>query len=45
MIAHISPASTSFEESRMTLIYAHRAKSIKTQVNGQITHKGVEVRD
>ncbi|XP_009884328.1 PREDICTED: kinesin-like protein KIF19 [Charadrius vociferus] len=32
MIAHISPASTSFEESRMTLIYAHRAKSIKTQV-------------
>ncbi|XP_051488412.1 kinesin-like protein KIF19 [Apus apus] len=32
MIAHISPASTSFEESRMTLIYAHRAKNIKTQV-------------
>ncbi|NXL56601.1 KIF19 protein, partial [Chordeiles acutipennis] len=32
MIAHISPASTSFEESRMTLIYACRAKSIKTQV-------------
>ncbi|XP_050173732.1 kinesin-like protein KIF19 [Myiozetetes cayanensis] len=32
MIAHISPASSSFEESRMTLIYAHRAKNIKTQV-------------
>ncbi|NXL05340.1 KIF19 protein, partial [Mesembrinibis cayennensis] len=32
MIAHISPASTSFEESRMTLIYAYRAKNIKTQV-------------
>ncbi|XP_052629369.1 kinesin-like protein KIF19 [Harpia harpyja] len=32
MIAHISPASTSFEESRMTLIYACRAKNIKTQV-------------
>ncbi|KAM6244977.1 LOW QUALITY PROTEIN: kinesin-like protein KIF19 [Spheniscus humboldti] len=30
-IAHISPASTSFEES-MTLIYAYRAKNIKTQV-------------
>ncbi|XP_040976301.1 kinesin-like protein KIF19 [Aquila chrysaetos chrysaetos] len=32
MIAHISPASTSFEESRVTLIYACRAKNIKTQV-------------
>ncbi|NXP56468.1 KIF19 protein, partial [Heliornis fulica] len=32
MIAHISPASTSFEESRMTLVYAYRAKTIKTQV-------------
>ncbi|NXO56638.1 KIF19 protein, partial [Aramus guarauna] len=32
MIAHISPAGTSFEESRMTLIYAYRAKNIKTQV-------------
>ncbi|NXM25505.1 KIF19 protein, partial [Oxyruncus cristatus] len=32
MIAHISPASSSFEESRMTLIYAYRAKNIKTQV-------------
>ncbi|KAM6407506.1 LOW QUALITY PROTEIN: kinesin-like protein KIF19, partial [Rhynochetos jubatus] len=32
MIAHISPASTFFEESRMTLIYAYRARNIKTQV-------------
>nr|XP_013817066.1 PREDICTED: kinesin-like protein KIF19 [Apteryx mantelli mantelli] len=32
MIAHISPASTCFEESRTTLIYAYRAKNIKTQV-------------
>lgn len=30
MIAHISPASTAFEESRSTLTYAHRAKSIRT---------------
>ncbi|XP_063208542.1 kinesin-like protein KIF19 [Chroicocephalus ridibundus] len=30
MIAHISPASTAFEESRSTLAYAHRAKSIRT---------------
>ncbi|NXT90548.1 KIF19 protein, partial [Anhinga rufa] len=32
MIAHISPASTAFEESRNTLTYAHRAKSIRTTV-------------
>ncbi|XP_048080448.2 kinesin-like protein KIF19 [Ursus arctos] len=32
MIAHISPASTSFEESRTTLLYADRAKNIKTRV-------------
>uniref|UniRef100_G3UC66 Kinesin-like protein n=1 Tax=Loxodonta africana TaxID=9785 RepID=G3UC66_LOXAF len=32
MIAHISPASTHFEESRTTLIYAYRAKNIKTRV-------------
>ncbi|NXV95420.1 KIF19 protein, partial [Calonectris borealis] len=32
MIAHISPASTAFEESRSTLTYAHRAKSIRTTV-------------
>ncbi|KAM9292166.1 LOW QUALITY PROTEIN: kinesin-like protein KIF19 [Morus bassanus] len=31
MIAHISPASTSSEESQVTLIYAY-AKNIKTQV-------------
>ncbi|POI23835.1 hypothetical protein CIB84_012417, partial [Bambusicola thoracicus] len=32
MIAHISPASTAFEESRSTLIYAQRAKSIRPTV-------------
>ncbi|XP_014651096.1 PREDICTED: kinesin-like protein KIF19 [Ceratotherium simum simum] len=32
MIAHISPASTYFEESRSTLLYAYRAKNIKTRV-------------
>ncbi|KAG8145751.1 hypothetical protein E2320_012239 [Naja naja] len=33
MIAHISPASSCFEESRTTLMYAYRAKNIKTRVN------------
>ncbi|XP_068615951.1 kinesin-like protein KIF19 [Brachionichthys hirsutus] len=32
MIAHISPASTAFEESRNTLTYAERAKNIRTRV-------------
>ncbi|XP_026171495.1 kinesin-like protein KIF19 [Mastacembelus armatus] len=32
MIAHISPASMAFEESRNTLTYADRAKSIRTRV-------------
>ncbi|XP_076136275.1 kinesin-like protein KIF19 [Alosa pseudoharengus] len=32
MIAHISPASTNFEESRNTLMYADKAKNIKTKV-------------
>lgn len=32
MIAHISPASIHFEESRNTLVYADRAKHIKTKV-------------
>ncbi|XP_019371431.1 PREDICTED: kinesin-like protein KIF19 isoform X1 [Gavialis gangeticus] len=32
MIAHISPASTAFEESRSTLTYADRAKNIRTTV-------------
>lgn len=32
MVAHISPASFHFEESRNTLSYADRAKSIKTKV-------------
>ncbi|CAI9163880.1 unnamed protein product [Rangifer tarandus platyrhynchus] len=31
MIAHISPASSAFEESRNTLTYAGRAKNIKTR--------------
>ncbi|XP_057632690.1 kinesin-like protein KIF19 isoform X2 [Chionomys nivalis] len=31
MIAHISPASTAFEESRNTLTYAGRAKNIRTR--------------
>ena len=33
MIAHVSPASTAFEESRNTLGYADRAKHIKTKVH------------
>ena len=32
MIAHISPASTCFEESKNTLKYADRAKHLKTKV-------------
>ncbi|XP_023670709.2 kinesin-like protein KIF19 isoform X2 [Paramormyrops kingsleyae] len=32
MITHISPASTNFEESRNTLMYADKAKNIKTKV-------------
>ncbi|XP_056392265.1 kinesin-like protein KIF19 isoform X2 [Hyla sarda] len=32
MIVHISPAAAAFEETRTTLIYASRAKSIKTRV-------------
>lgn len=36
MIAHISPASSAFEESRNTLTYADRAKSIRTRVRAQI---------
>ncbi|XP_068380684.1 kinesin-like protein KIF19 [Eschrichtius robustus] len=32
MIAHISPASTHFEESRTTLLYAYRARNIKRRV-------------
>ncbi|XP_077019840.1 kinesin-like protein KIF19 [Tamandua tetradactyla] len=32
MIAHISPASSAFEESRSTLTYAGRAKNIRTRV-------------
>lgn len=36
MIAHISPASTHFEESRTTLLYAYRAKNIKTRVSPRL---------
>ncbi|XP_078347160.1 kinesin-like protein KIF19 [Oculina patagonica] len=32
MIAHASPASGSFEETRNTLLYADRAKNIKTNI-------------
>lgn len=35
MIAHISPASVAFEESRNTLTYADRAKSIRTRVSSE----------
>lgn len=35
MIAHISPASVAFEESRNTLTYADRAKSIRTRVSSK----------
>lgn len=38
MIAHISPASTQFEESRNTLVYADRAKQIKTKVISHALH-------
>ncbi len=33
MITHISPASSNFEESRNTLVYADKAKNIRTKVN------------
>jgi len=36
MIAHISPASFNFEESRNTLTYADRAKNIRTKVRHEI---------
>ncbi|XP_010787818.1 kinesin-like protein KIF19 [Notothenia coriiceps] len=38
MIAHISPASVAFEESRNTLAYADRAKSIRTRVKRNLIH-------
>lgn len=37
MIAHISPSSLQFEESRNTLVYADRAKHIKTKVRRNVT--------
>lgn len=36
MIAHVSPASTSFDESRNTLKYAERAKHIKTKISVKV---------
>ena len=42
MIAHISPASIHFEESRNTLIYADRAKNIKTKV-GKEKNVGAQI--
>lgn len=36
MIAHVSPASKHFEESRNTLVYADRAKYIRTKVSHTI---------
>ncbi|KAM6377237.1 LOW QUALITY PROTEIN: kinesin-like protein KIF19 [Pluvialis apricaria] len=43
MIAHISPASTAFEESRSTLAYAHRAKSIRTTVGRNLLNVSYHV--
>ncbi|XP_041363703.1 kinesin-like protein KIF19 [Gigantopelta aegis] len=36
MIAHISPSSLHFEESRNTLVYADRAKQIRTKVRRNV---------
>ncbi|RNA27631.1 Kinesin KIF19, partial [Brachionus plicatilis] len=36
MIAHISPASLHFEESRNTLVYADRAKFIRTKIRRNV---------
>nr|XP_008519593.1 PREDICTED: kinesin-like protein KIF19 [Equus przewalskii] len=43
MIAHISPASTSFEESRTTLLYAYRAKNIKTRVKRNLLNVSLRI--
>ena len=42
MIAHVSPSATSFEETLNTLKYAHRARSIQTQV--KVSWKPIKVR-
>lgn len=44
MIAHISPASVAFEESRNTLTYADRAKSIRTRVSSRCSRFLIFVR-
>jgi len=33
MIANISPATQVFEDTHNTLVYANRAKNIKTEIN------------
>jgi len=33
MIASVSPAIDSFEDTHNTLVYANRAKNIKTEIN------------
>nr|XP_058148454.1 kinesin-like protein KIF19 [Dasypus novemcinctus] len=43
MIAHISPASSSFEESRSTLVYAYRAKTIKTRVKRNLLNASYHI--
>ncbi|XP_056286717.1 kinesin-like protein KIF19 isoform X3 [Pseudoliparis swirei] len=43
MIAHISPASVGFEESRNTLAYADRAKSIRTRVKQNLINVSYHV--
>lgn len=36
MLAHVSPASLHFEESKNTLVYADRAKQIKTKIRRNV---------
>ncbi|XP_059387320.1 kinesin-like protein KIF19 [Carassius carassius] len=43
MIAHISPASLAFEDSRNTLTYADRAKSIRTRVKRNLLNVSYHV--
>ncbi|XP_072501684.1 kinesin-like protein KIF19 isoform X2 [Notamacropus eugenii] len=43
MIAHISPASSAFEESRNTLTYAGRARNIKTRVKQNLLNASYHI--
>ncbi|KTG01056.1 hypothetical protein cypCar_00023501 [Cyprinus carpio] len=43
MIAHISPASLAFEDSRNTMTYADRAKSIRTRVKRNLLNVSYHV--